>query len=146
MAQCLVKQRNNFNFRSILKDSDYPTNLRLRKFNRETLIKTKFFLLSLNKTVVVKNGVNRFYFWWLLMLHNSAHVLFFIFYATNKFCMEYADSSHLLTLVPLSRIFLPWRWRRYVTPKRRFTQDLHGAIFQKTVFFIVTAVKTSNLT
>jgi hypothetical protein len=40
--------------------------------------------------------------------------------------------SHLLTLVPRSRIFLPWRWRRYVPPKRRFTQDLHGATSQKT--------------
>jgi hypothetical protein len=28
--------------------------------------------------------------------------------------------------------------------KRRFTQDLHGATSQKTAFFIVTAVKTSN--
>jgi hypothetical protein len=27
-----------------------------------------------------------------------------------------------------------------------FTQDLHGATSQKTAFFIVTAVKTSNLT
>jgi hypothetical protein len=39
-----------------------------------------------------------------------------------------------------------WRWRRYVPPKRRFTQDLHGATSQKTAFFIVTTVKTSNLT
>jgi hypothetical protein len=30
--------------------------------------------------------------------------------------------------------------------KRRFTQDLHGAKSQKTVFFIVTELKTSNLT
>jgi hypothetical protein len=29
--------------------------------------------------------------------------------------------------------------------KRSFTQDLHGATSQKTAFFIVTAVKTSNL-
>jgi hypothetical protein len=43
--------------------------------------------------------------------------------------------SYLLTLVPRSRIFLPWRWRRYVPPKRRFTQDLHGATSQKTAFF-----------
>jgi hypothetical protein len=48
--------------------------------------------------------------------------------------------------VPLSRIFLPWRWRRYVPSKRPFTQDPHGATSQKTAFFIVTAVKTSNLT
>jgi hypothetical protein len=32
--------------------------------------------------------------------------------------------------------FLPWRWRRYVPPKRWFTQDLHGATSQKTVSFI----------
>jgi hypothetical protein len=53
---------------------------------------------------------------------------------------------HLHTLVPLSRIFLPSRWRRYILPKRRFTQDIHGATSQKTAFFIVTAVKTSNPT
>jgi hypothetical protein len=41
----------------------------------------------------------------------------------------------VLTLVPRSWIFLPWRWRRYVPPKYQFTQDLHGAISQKTAFF-----------
>jgi hypothetical protein len=35
--------------------------------------------------------------------------------------------SHLLMLVHRSRIFLPWRFRWYVTPKRRLTQDLHNA-------------------
>jgi hypothetical protein len=44
-----------------------------------------------------------------------------------------------------SRIFLPWWWRRYVPPKRRFTQELHGATSLKTAFFIVTAMKTSSL-
>jgi hypothetical protein len=44
-------------------------------------------------------------------------------------------SSHLLTLVPRSQIFLPWRWRRYFPPKRLFTQDLHGATSQKTALF-----------
>jgi hypothetical protein len=43
--------------------------------------------------------------------------------------------SHQPTLVPHSRIFLPWRWRRYVPPKRRFTQDVHRATSQKTAFF-----------
>jgi hypothetical protein len=43
-------------------------------------------------------------------------------------------------------LLLPWRWRRYVFPKRRLTKYLHGATSQKTVFFIVIAVKTSNLT
>jgi hypothetical protein len=32
------------------------------------------------------------------------------------------------------------------SPKRRFLQEPHGLIPQKTPFFIVTAVKTSNLT
>jgi hypothetical protein len=41
--------------------------------------------------------------------------------------------------------FLPWIWRRYIPPKRRFTQDLHGTASQKTAFFMVTAMKTSNL-
>jgi hypothetical protein len=56
------------------------------------------------------------------------------------------DCSLLLTLVPRTRIFLPWRWKRYVPPKRRFTQDLHGSTSQKTAFFIAPAFKTSNLT
>jgi hypothetical protein len=47
--------------------------------------------------------------------------------------------------VYISHISSRWRWRLYVPPKRRFTYDLHGAISQKTVFFVVTAVKTSNL-
>jgi hypothetical protein len=47
----------------------------------------------------------------------------------------------------IARGFLiPWRWWRYIPPKRRFTKYLHGAISKKTAFFIVTAVKTSNLT
>jgi hypothetical protein len=42
-------------------------------------------------------------------------------------------------------IHLPWRWRRYVPPKHRFEPEPHGAISQKTIFFIVIAMKTSNL-
>jgi hypothetical protein len=43
-------------------------------------------------------------------------------------------------------------WRRIdlvltdVPSKRRFTHDLHSATSQKTAFFIVTVMKTSNLT
>jgi hypothetical protein len=48
-----------------------------------------------------------------------------------------ASCSHLLTLVLRSRIFLPWRWRRYDPPKRRFNPlHLHGATPQKTTFLI----------
>jgi hypothetical protein len=39
-----------------------------------------------------------------------------------------------------------WKWRRYDSPKRLFLQEPHGKTFQKTTFFIVTAVKISNLT
>jgi hypothetical protein len=34
----------------------------------------------------------------------------------------------------------------YVPPKRRFLREPHGVTYQKTGFFIVTAVKTANLT
>jgi hypothetical protein len=59
---------------------------------------------------------------------------------------EHYVCSHLLTLVPRLRNFLPWRWRWYFPPKPRYTQDLHSSTSQKTEFFIVTAVKTRNLT
>jgi hypothetical protein len=36
--------------------------------------------------------------------------------------------SHQLKLIPHSRIFLPWRW------KRRFTQELHGATPRRRYF------------
>jgi hypothetical protein len=45
------------------------------------------------------------------------------------------STSHLLTLVPRLWIFLPWRWRRYVPPKRQFKQDLQDATFQMIAFF-----------
>jgi hypothetical protein len=38
------------------------------------------------------------------------------------------------------------RTLRYVPPKRRFLQEPDGVSSQKTAFFIVTAVKTSNPT
>jgi hypothetical protein len=40
----------------------------------------------------------------------------------------------------------PWWQRRYVPPKYRFLQDSDGVRSQKMAFFIVTAVKISNLT
>jgi hypothetical protein len=48
---------------------------------------------------------------------------------------EWGTSSHLLMLVPRLQMFLSWRWRRYVPPKRWFTQDLHGTTSRKTAFF-----------
>jgi hypothetical protein len=61
-------------------------------------------------------------------------------------CGAMHSSSHLFTLVPRSQIFLSWRWSRHVPPKRRFSQDLHGATSQKTTFFVLTAVVTSSPT
>jgi hypothetical protein len=45
--------------------------------------------------------------------------------------------SHMLTLVLRSQIFIPWIWKRHIPPKRRFTQDLHGATSQKTALFLL---------
>jgi hypothetical protein len=46
----------------------------------------------------------------------------------------------------LLKLFLrPWRWMRYVPPKRRLQLNrLHGIISHKTILFITTAVRTSN--
>jgi hypothetical protein len=65
--------------------------------------------------------------------------------ASEKPALE-GGCSHLLTMIPRSRIFLPWKRSRYLPPKRRLTQHIHSVTSQKTAFFIVTAVKTSNLT
>jgi hypothetical protein len=46
----------------------------------------------------------------------------------------------------LVHLFLSFWWRRYVSPKRWFLQEPHCVTSQRTPFFIVTAVKTSNLT
>jgi hypothetical protein len=48
--------------------------------------------------------------------------------------------------VPSSQILVTWWLARYVSLKRQFLQEPHGVTSQKTAFFIVTAVKTSNLT
>jgi hypothetical protein len=41
--------------------------------------------------------------------------------------------------------FSTLKMERFVPPIRRLTQDVHSATSQKTAFFVVTAVKTSNL-
>jgi hypothetical protein len=92
----------------------------------------KFSSVSANISVAVKNAV----FWDVAPCRSYV----------NRHFRETYGCSHLLTLVPRLWIFVPWMWRRYVPPKRRLTQDLHSATSQKTAFFIVTAMKTSNLT
>jgi hypothetical protein len=58
------------------------------------------------------------------------YVGFDVFTAVTMNC------SYLVTLVLRSRIFLPWRWRRYDPPKRPFNRPhLQGATPQKTAFF-----------
>jgi hypothetical protein len=49
------------------------------------------------------------------------YVRFYIFTAVTMRSAVFC--SHLLTVVPRSRIFLPWRCRRYVPPKRRFERS-----------------------
>jgi hypothetical protein len=52
---------------------------------------------------------------------------------------------YFMLILFLARWFFPpWRWRRY--PKRLFLQKPYGVTPQKTTFFIVTVVKSSNLT
>jgi hypothetical protein len=54
--------------------------------------------------------------------------------------------SYRANVVPSSPILVTLMMERYVPPKRNFLQEAHGVASQKTAFFIVTAVKTSNLT
>jgi hypothetical protein len=49
-------------------------------------------------------------------------------------------------VVPSSPILVTLMNEAQVPSKRRFLQEPHGVTSQKTPFFIVTAVKTSNLT
>jgi hypothetical protein len=57
-------------------------------------------------------------------------------------------ACHQLSWWILARLILwPWRWRRYVPPKRQLTfSRLHNVISQKIVLFITTAVRTSSPT
>jgi hypothetical protein len=51
------------------------------------------------------------------------------------------ESRYLIRLIPR-----PWRWRRYVLPKRRLTFNGLQDISQKIVLFITTAVRISHST
>jgi hypothetical protein len=51
-----------------------------------------------------------------------------------------------MLLVTSNWFFPPWWWRRYVPSKCWLLLEPHGGISQKTVFFIVTVVKTPTLT
>jgi hypothetical protein len=45
------------------------------------------------------------------------------------------DFSRLLMLLLGSEFLLFWKWRRQVPPKRRYSQHVHGVIYQETAFF-----------
>jgi hypothetical protein len=50
------------------------------------------------------------------------------------------------SVVPCSLILVTLMKETLRSPKRRFLQEPHGVTFQKTPFFMVTAVNASNLT
>jgi hypothetical protein len=64
-------------------------------------------------------------------------------------CLHHQGDRNRLarnSVVPSSPILVIWWCWRYIPTKRRFLQEPQGVTSQKTEFFIVTAVKTSNLT
>jgi hypothetical protein len=67
---------------------------------------------------------------------------------SSNFLKNQQVSRWLLTSWFLLELFLrPWRWRRYVPPKRRLQLNrIHGVTSQKMILFITTAMKTSNPT
>jgi hypothetical protein len=60
------------------------------------------------------------------------------------------DLTHfcvVLAICPFEECSLPWWWRQYAPLKRRSTSTrLHGAIFQKTIIFMLATMKTWNIT
>jgi hypothetical protein len=57
----------------------------------------------------------------------------------------YDSEERIASIISVKKIS-ELRMLGYVPPKRRFLQEPHGATSQKTAFFIVTAVKTTDLT
>jgi hypothetical protein len=55
------------------------------------------------------------------------------------------SSAYRLILMLFAWLTLRSRiWRRYVPPKRRAVSELYGVATHKIIFFIATAVRTSN--
>jgi hypothetical protein len=97
-------------------------------------------ILSEEKGRLVTQGKNR----------SFAYTLTFkpFYDLTYRLHLQGHSACHLLSGWFLARlIFRPWRWRRYVPPKRRLKLNgLHGVISQKMIVFKTTALKTSNPT
>jgi hypothetical protein len=93
-----------------------------------------------------------------LAVTSKWHYVYYTIIATHAHCEEILcilnytieflrSACRLLVMANVvhNRVLSPWWWRRYVPPTRRFLQEPHCVTSQKTPFFIVTAVKTSNL-
>jgi hypothetical protein len=66
----------------------------------------------------------------------------------GTYCLHHQSGKNnkLRTTLAVSSWFFPPRWWRwYIPPKYRYLQEPHGIISQKTAYFVVTAMKTSNL-
>jgi hypothetical protein len=94
------------------------------------------------ETNMLSVSYNQQYYWRLINIQISQWI------RTWRVSSQAAGACHLLTYWFLLKLFLrPWRWRRYVPPKRRLQLNrLHDVTSQKTILFITTAVKTSNPT
>jgi hypothetical protein len=83
--------------------------------------------------------------------HPSSWVVFWIWRCVDILLTDVSE-EHIASMFRVGKSTSEeLAWARgcslgYVPPKRLFTQYLHGVTSQKTAFFIVTAVNTSNLT
>jgi hypothetical protein len=98
-------------------------HLSTQLLKKNTFIVRKIFIYKTNSFQIKKLGD----------FTTIAHLRGFWSYSLNYIKPE--EYHHLF--------LLPWRWRRYVPPKRRLKLNgLHGVISQKTILFITTSVKT----
>jgi hypothetical protein len=74
-----------------------------------------------------------------LAITSNWHTLQLFLYSVSRLLLW-------LMLFLVHQFLSPWWWRCQVPPKRRFLQEPHDITSQKMAFFIVTTVKTSNLT
>jgi hypothetical protein len=57
-----------------------------------------------------------------------------------------ASIIRVIRISELEALAVTWWWRRYVRLRCLVLQEPHSVTFQKTAFYIVTSMKTSNLT
>jgi hypothetical protein len=115
------------------------TQLMLAAFSTSTYMKSIIFWdITPCSTLKVK---------WCFRGTHCLHLLGQIISRARNQC-ESRWQADMLSRWFLARLIIrPWRWRRYVPPKRRLASNgLHGVIYQKIVLFITTTVRTSNST